>query len=120
MNIPCKHQVDKARYLTSHVTPHMLEPDTKSAMCCVFLCCDCGDLFTSQIEVLRGYMPDGSLPPEIAKISDQKRENQKLNMLVEARAGQLLSQRLKQIDEEAKRAGATRDPILPKEAQVTD
>jgi hypothetical protein len=86
----------------------MYEPETKSVMCCVFHCDDCGDLFTASIEVLRGYLPDGTIPPELAKISEQKVKNNQIDMLVEARAGKLVSQRLQQMDEERKRAGASK------------
>lgn len=106
----CEHEKTKERrFLTSHLTPHMYEPDTKSVMCCVFLCEACGDLFTASIEVLRSYMPDGALPPEIAKISEQKVKNHQMDLLVEARAGQLAAQRLK-LEAEAKKPGASRHP----------
>jgi len=107
----CQHKT--GTFLTSHVTPHMYEPDTKSVMCCIFACVHCGELYTSAIEVLRGYMPDGTLPPEIAKISAQKVQSRQMDMLVEARAGKLMSQRLQEMDQEAKRAGAVANPNSP-------
>ena len=73
MSQECKHNKPRSqRYLTRHLTPHMLEPDVKSVMCCVFLCEDCGSIYTTGIEVLRGYLPDGTMPAELAKISEQR------------------------------------------------
>lgn len=111
MTEACQHKTKQSRYLTSHLTPHMMEPDTKSVMTCVFLCEGCGDLFTSNIEVLRGYQPDGSIPPKLLEISEVKRKNLEMNMLVEARARQLLDKRLAETADKSGRAGATAAPI---------
>lgn len=101
----CKHPVDECRFLTSHTSPHTGEPELKSIVTCIFLCHACGKLHSVGIEVLRGYLADGTIPSKLVEAIDNMNLKKRVEQQAELRAHQLYAQRLKQEEQLNGRTG---------------
>ena len=112
---PCKnHDAEKAKYLTTAMTPHVGKPLTLSVAVHMFLCMDCGHPYSVFQEMPRGYAADGAIPPdlmdEIKRTQDERRIAAQVDAKVHQVIGQLQAQALaaaQQKQEDLKNAAGT-------------
>lgn len=87
----CVHPIENSQFLTTYEQVHLDNPETHAMLACLFLCKDCGKIYASNVELIRGYLPSGDVPPELQKVISKR----KTEIAVEQRAHQLAAQLIK-------------------------
>ena len=84
-----KHPTKKSRYLTTHYTPHIGYPVTLSVAVMLFLCDECGQLYSAFLEIPRGYLADGTISPEMQKEIEQRKTQKEVDQKVKEQVAQM-------------------------------
>jgi hypothetical protein len=67
-------------------------PETHVMLACLFLCQECGSIYSSNVEMIRGFLSNGDIPPALAKFIDKR----KVEIQVQQRAEAIVAEKLKE------------------------